>query len=81
MSTLQTASGIKMECDYFNPLEQTRQLNVRVLNKSLVFIAGIYSDKSETVKLFCDGLYAANFTRLVAIVPEGDAIRIVLEKE
>lgn len=81
MSTLQTASGIKMECDYFNPSVQTRQLNVRVLNKSIAAVAGIFSDASETVKLFCDGRYEANFTRLVAIVPEGDAIRVVLEKE
>lgn len=81
MDNLETANGIKFRCDYFNPSEITRQLNLRVLGDTLVRVATVFSAQTETVQLRCDGVYAANFTRLVAIIPEGDAIRVVLGKE
>lgn len=81
MDNLETANGIKFRCDYFNPSEITQQLNLRVLGDTLVRVATVFSTQTETVQLRCDGVYAANFTRLVAIVPEGDAIRVVLGKE
>ena len=81
MSKLTTASGQKMECDYFNASESTRQLHLRVLGETFVNVAGIFSRPIETAALRCDGLYAAGFTRLVAISQEGNAIRVVLDKE
>ena len=81
MAKLTTRGGLEFECDYFNPSERTRQLNLRVLGETLVYVAGVFSRPEETGELRCDGLYAANFTKLVAIVPEGDAVRVVLGKE
>lgn len=81
MSILKTASGTEFQCDYFNPSEITKQLNLRVLGEKLSRVATVFDAPAETVQLYCDGMYAANFTRLVAIVPEGNAIRIVLGKE
>lgn len=80
MAKLKTAGGMEMECDYFNPSERTGQLNLRVLGETLVFVVGIFSKPEETQALRCDGQYASGFTRLVAIVPEGNAIRVVLGK-
>lgn len=81
MVKLTTSSGLEFDCDYFNPSEQTKQLNIRILGETLVRVAAVFSNPQETAALQCDGVYAANFTKLVAIVPEGNAIRVVLEKE
>lgn len=81
MGKMKTSGAVEMECDYFNPSEQTGQLNIRVFGETLVRVAAVFSNPQETIALQCDGIYAANFTKLVAIIPEGDAIRVVLEKE
>lgn len=81
METLTTATGKTFACDYFNPSQATNQCNLRVLNTPLATVATVFNNPAETVQLWCDGVYAANYTRLVAIVPEGDAVRVVLGKE
>lgn len=81
MEALTTATGKTFNCDYFNPSQATNQCNLRVLGTPLVTVATVFSNPVETAQLWCDGVYAANYTGLVAIVPEGDAIRVVLRKE
>lgn len=81
MEKLKTATGKEFDCDYFNPFPLTGQTNLRVLNTDLVNVATVFSDPDETVQLDCGALSATQYTRLVAIVPEGDAIRVVLGKE
>lgn len=81
MAKFTTAGGLEFNCDYFNPSEYTKQLNIRILGETLVRVASVFSNPQETAALQCDGIYAASFTKLVAIVPEGNAIRVVLEKE
>lgn len=78
---LTTATGKTYNCDYFNPSEATKQLNLRIIGETLIHVAGVFSNPIETVQLTCEGIYAAGFTGLVAIVPEGNAIRVVLRKE
>lgn len=81
MEKLKTATGKEFDCDYFNPAPSLGQTNVRVLNTSIAEVAQIFSDPKETVQLWCEGMYAAQYTRLVAIVPEGNTVRVVLGKE
>lgn len=81
MTKVKTATGKEFECDYFNPCPQVGQLNLRVLSTPLAHVAAIFSDKSETAALTYENQYAAMYTKLVAIVPEMDAIRVVLGKE
>lgn len=81
MSILTTATGKTYQCDYFNPSEQLKQLNLRVIDEPLAAVAAVFSHAYETEQLTCDGVYAAGYTRLIAIVPEGNAIRFVLGKE
>lgn len=80
MDVLKTATGKEFDCDYFNPAGVHKQMNIRVLNVPIATVATIFSDPIETMQMWCDGMYAENFTQLVAIVLEGDAIRVVLEK-
>ena len=81
MEKLKTATGKEFYCDYFNPFPPVGQVNLRVLNTPLATVATVFSNPNETVQLWCGEQYAANYTKLVAIVPEGNAIRVVLGKE
>ena len=81
MDDLKTASGQAYPCDYFNPSETNRQLNLRVLGMTVVSAAAVFSNPDETMAMQYGETYAAGFTRLTAIVPEGNAIRVVLGKE
>lgn len=81
MEKLKTATGKEFLCDYFNPAPSFGQINARVLNASIANVAAVFSDPNETAQLWCGETYAAQYTKLVAIVPEGNAIRVVLAKE
>lgn len=81
MEKLTTATGKTFNCDYFNPFPPAGQVNLRVLNASLVEVASVFGDPSETVQLWCGDQYLAHHTKVVAIVPEVDAVRVVLGKE
>lgn len=81
MEKLTTATGKKFDCDYFNPFPPVGQTNIRILNTDLATIATVFSDPRETKQLWNENMYAAQYTKLVAIVPEGDAVRVVLGKE
>lgn len=81
MELLKTATGKTFDCDYFNPFPPVGQINLRVLNTPLATVATVFSNPQETVQMWCGEQYAAQYTKLIAIVPEGDAIRVVLGKE
>lgn len=81
MEKLKTATGKTFNCDYFNPFPPAGQINLRVLNTPLATVATVFSNPQETVQMWCGEQYAAQYTKLIAIVPEGEAIRVVLGKE
>lgn len=81
MDQLKTATGRTFNCDYFNPFPPAGQVNIRILNTSLVEVVTVFSDPSETVQLWYGDQYLAHHTKVVAIIPEADAIRVVLGKE
>lgn len=75
------ANGNQLECDYMDHSEQRRQANVRILNTPMAEVARIFSDPAQTVQLRFEKDYAAGFTKLLAMIDDGDAIRVVLGKE
>lgn len=81
MEKLKTATGKQYDCDYFNPFPPAGQVNIRILNASLVEVATVFGNPAETVQLWYGVQYLAQHTKVIAIVPEGDAIRVVLGKE
>lgn len=81
METVKTATGKTYSCDYFNPFPPANQVNLRVLGVPLPAVAAVFSDTSETRELWYGKQVLTQHTKLKAIVPEGDAIRVVLEKE
>lgn len=81
MDKLQTATGKEFDSDYFNPFPPAGQTNLRVLNSDLLTVAAVFSDPNETVEIRCDSQVALQYTKLMALIPEGNAIRVVLGKE
>lgn len=81
MDKLTTATGKTFDCDYFNPYSPANQVNIRVMGSSLVEVASVFGNPAETVQLFYANKYLAHHTKVIAIVPEDDAIRVVLGKE
>lgn len=81
MDKLKTATGKEFDCDYFNPFPQAGQINVRILGENLVRVVTIFSDPRETVQMWFGSQYASSYTNVIAIVPEGNAVRVVLGKE
>ena len=41
----------------------------------------MFADPQETVQMWWEEQYAAQYTKLIAIVPETGAVRVVLGKE
>lgn len=81
MDKLKTATGKTFDCDYFNPFPPTGEVNIRILNASFVDVAAVFSNKNETVQMWCGIKYLAHHTKLMALVDDEDAIRVVLRKE
>lgn len=81
MEKLKTATGKKFDCDYFVPFPPANRITIRVLNENLATVATVFSNPIETVQLWFNQEYAAYYTQLIALMPEGNAIRVVLGKE
>lgn len=81
MEKVTTATGKQFDCDYFNPFPPAGQVNLRVLNVSLVEVASVFGNPAETVQMWYGDQYLSHHTKVIAIVPEVDAVRVVLGKE
>lgn len=78
---LKTATGKFFDCIYFNPFPPLRQVNISIVNVDFMTLASVFSNPKETVQLWYGNQYLAHHTKLVAIIDDGDAIRVVLGKE
>lgn len=81
METVKTATGKIFDVVSVTTLPEVRIAYIRVANSSLADVASVFGNPSETVKLWYNGAYMANYTRLDAIIPEGNIIRVNLRKE
>lgn len=81
MEYVTTATGRNISCDYFNPNQPIPQVDIQISGVSVAEAASIFSDRRETEQLWYGNQYLAHYTRLVAIIPDSDSIRVVLGKE
>ena len=78
---IKLATGRELDCDYLGHSEQRKQATVRILNTPIAEVARLFSNPEQTVQLKFGNDYAAGFTKLLAVMDDGDAIRVVLGKE
>ena len=81
MEKIKTATGKEFDCTYFNPFPPMEQVNISIVNTSFSVLASVFSNPAETVQLWYGDQYLAYHTNLIAIVNDGDTIRVVLGKE
>ena len=81
MEKIKTATGKEFDCIYFNPFPPMGQVNISIVNTSFSVLASVFSNPTETVQLWYGDQYLAHHTKLIAIVNDGDSIRVVLGKE
>ncbi len=81
MDKVKTATGKEFDCTYFNPFPPMGQVNISIVNASFSTLAAVFSNPAETVQLWYEDQYLSYHTKLLAIVNDGDAIRVVLGKE
>lgn len=81
MEKLRTATGKEFDSDYVATTPSPARAYIRILNAPLVTVAAVFSDPQETLQLWHGELYLAQYTRLVTITPEADAVKISLAKE
>lgn len=78
---IRMATGRELECDYMDHSQQRRQANIRILNTPITEVASVFSNPTETTQMWFESDYIAGFTKLLAMIDDGDAIRVVLGKE
>lgn len=81
MDKVYTATGKDFNCDYVVEIPSPAEIHVRIQNASIADVARVFSDRSETKIIKHGGSEYRGFTNLVAIVPEGIFVRVVLSKK
>lgn len=81
METVITAKGKTFHTDMVSVIASPDRAYIRIVDASLATAATVFSDKSETVSLKYGNHTLSRFTRLVAIVPEENAVKVILGKE
>lgn len=81
MDTLKTATGKIYSSDYLATIPSPPQAYMTIIGAPMTEVATVFSDPAETVQLWHGENYLAQYTRLVALVPENGAIKVVLAKE
>lgn len=81
MDKIRTATGKEFDSDYLSTIPMPEQVFIRICNKSLAEVAAVFGDKNETIQMWYGDVYLAMYTKLVALVPEAGAIKVILAKE
>ena len=81
MDIVQTSNGKIYECDLLSAIDNPCRLYIRVINSTLPEVATTFGDKEETKELLYGNILLIGYTKLLSIIIEGNAIRVVLTKE
>lgn len=78
MEVVETNSGKKFNCDYFSVIPVPPRMYIRISDAQIEQIASVFSDPAETCKITYGDSVVNGYTQLVAILPEGSVVRVVL---
>ena len=81
MDTIKTANGKTHECISLSAIDSPCRLYIRIVNSTLSEVATTFGDKEETKELLYGDILLIGYTKLLSIVIEDTAIRVVLTKE
>lgn len=81
MDIVKTASGKVFNSDYIATIPNPAQAYIRICGEPLIKVAEVFGNREETIQMWYGDIYLAMYTKLIALVPEGKAIKVVLAKE
>lgn len=81
MDIIKTVSGKIYECDLLSAIDNPCRLYIRVVNSTLTEVATTFGNKEEINELLYGDILLIGYTKLLSIVIEDTAIRVVLTKE
>jgi len=81
MDTIKTSNGKTYECDLLSVIDNPCRMYIRVVNSTLPEVATTFSNKEETKELLYGNILLIGYTKLLSMVIEDTAIRVVLTKE
>ena len=81
MDTIKTSSGKIYECGSVSAIDSPCRLYIRVVNSTLPEVATTFGNKEETKELLYGNILLVGYTKLLSMVIEDTAIRVVLTKE
>ena len=81
MDTIKTSNGKIYECDLLSVIDNPCRMYIRVVNSTLPEVATTFSNKEETKELLYGNILLIGYTKLLSMVIEDTAIRVVLTKE
>lgn len=81
MDKIRTATGKEFECDFFSCIPDPPRLYLNIVNASITDVAVAFSNHAETMQLWIENYYFAQYTRLVSLAPQNGAIKVSLAKE
>lgn len=81
MDKLKTATGKTFDCDFVSVLPEMGIAYFRIRNAPLTEIASVFSRPEETIQLWYNDMYIAQYTVLDALIPESGAIRVNLRRK
>lgn len=81
MDTIKIASGKIYECSSLSTIDSPCRLYIRITNATLSEIATTFCNKEETKEILYGNILLTGYTKLLSMVIEDTAIRVVLTKE
>ena len=81
MDIIKTSSGRTFDCDYLAAIPYPPMMFFRILNCPIDVVAGVFYNKEETKQIWYGEQRFDNYTKLVSIIPEPDAIKVSLSTE
>lgn len=81
MDIIKTSSEKIYECSSLSAMDMPCRLYIRIVNSTLPEVATTFGNKEETKELLYENILLTGYTKLLSIVIEDTAIRVVLTKE
>ena len=78
MEKIITASGISFDSDYISAIPYPSRAYIRIVNSDIATVARVFADQQETEGMTYGKDLKLSYARLVAVMPEGDAIKVIL---
>lgn len=81
MDEIRTATGKAFSSDYVVTKDDVGQLYIRILDSTYMELASVFSNPAETARMWYGKEYYSNYTKLIGIIPDGIAFKVMLEQE